>query len=72
MKLSKQIKPLGYFKDNAARVIADITATGEPLIITQNGEATCVVQDIRCYEAAQNTMALLKVLAIGKKTDRRR
>ena len=67
MKLSEQIKPIRYFKDNAAKAIADITATGEPLIITQNGEATCVVQDIRSYEATQNTMALLKVLAIGRK-----
>ena len=67
MKLSEQIKPISYFKDNAARAIADITASGEPLIITQNGEATCVVQDIRSYEATQNTMALLKVLAMGKK-----
>ena len=67
MKLSEQIKPISYFKDNAARAIADITASGEPLIITQNGEATCVVQDIRSYEATQNTMALLKLLAMGKR-----
>ena len=67
MKLSEQIKPISYFKDNAARAIADITASGDPLIITQNGEATCVVQDIRSYEATQNTMALLKVLAMGRK-----
>lgn len=67
MKLSEQIKPISYFKDNAARAIADITASGEPLIITRNGEATCVVQDIRSYEATQNTMALLKVLAMGRK-----
>lgn len=67
MKLSEQIKPISYFKDNAARAIADITASGEPLIITQNGEATCVVQDIRSYEDTQNTMALLKLLAMGKR-----
>lgn len=67
MKLSEQVKPISYFKDNAARVIADITASREPLIITQNGEATCVLQDIRTFEANQNTMALLKLLAMGRR-----
>jgi prevent-host-death family protein len=67
MKFSKQVRPISYFQDNAAKCIADITKSGEPLIITQNGEATCVVQDIRSYEASQNTMALLKLLAMGRK-----
>ena len=67
MKLSEQVKPISYFKDNAAKVISDITASREPLIITQNGEATCVVQDIRSFEEASNTIALLKLLAMGRK-----
>lgn len=67
MKFSEQVGPISYFKDNAARAIADITESREPLIITQNGEATCVVQDIRSYEASQNAMALLKILALGRK-----
>lgn len=67
MKFSEQIRPISYFKDNAARAIADMTESREPLIITQNGEATCVVQDIKSYEASQNTMALLKLLAMGRK-----
>ncbi len=67
MKLSEQIKPISYFKDNAAKAISDITASREPLIITQNGEATCVVQDIKSYEEERNTIALLKILAMGRK-----
>jgi prevent-host-death family protein len=67
MKFSEQIKPISYFKDNAAKVISDITASREPLIITQNGEATCVVQDIKSFEETSNTMALLKLLAMGRK-----
>ena len=67
MKLSEQVKPISYFKDNAAKVIADITESREPLIITQNGEATCVVQDIKSYEENSNTIALLKILAMGRK-----
>ena len=67
MKLSEQVKPISYFKDNAAKVITDITESRQPLIITQNGEATCVVQDIKSYEENSNTIALLKILAMGRK-----
>ena len=35
------------------------------LIITQNGEAKVVMQDIDSYEQTQETVALLKVLALG-------
>ena len=40
---------------------------GEPLIITQNGEAKVVMQDIASYEQAQETLALLKILALGNR-----
>jgi prevent-host-death family protein len=67
MLLSEQIKPISYFKDNAAKAILEMAATREPLIITQNGEATCVIQDIKSYEEDKNTLALLKILAMGRK-----
>ncbi len=63
---SQQIKPISYLKDNTAKVVAEITLTREPMIITQNGEATFVVQDIKSWEQQQQTMALLKILALGK------
>jgi PHD/YefM family antitoxin component YafN of YafNO toxin-antitoxin module len=36
-----------------------------PLIITQNGRAKAVMQDIASYEQEQETLALLKILALG-------
>jgi PHD/YefM family antitoxin component YafN of YafNO toxin-antitoxin module len=39
----------------------------EPLIITQNGEAKTIMQDIGTYEQTQETMALLKILALGNR-----
>jgi prevent-host-death family protein len=66
MRLSEQVKPISYFKDNAAKAISEMTETREPLIITQNGEATCVIQDIKSYEENKNTMVLLKLLALGR------
>lgn len=67
MKLSTQIKPISYFKANAAEIVRQLAKQREPMIITQNGEATAVIQDIASYEALQETMALLKLLALGNR-----
>ena len=64
MRLSEQVKPISYLKDNTARVNNEITQSREPMIITQNGEVTFVVQDIKSWEQTQQTMALLKILAL--------
>ena len=65
MKLSNQIKPISYLKAHAAEIVRKLGEQREPLVITQNGEAKVVVQDIESYEQTQETMALLKILALG-------
>lgn len=65
MRYSEQIKPISYLKANAAEVMNKLTESRSPLIITQNGEAKAVIQDIASYEQTQETMALLKILALG-------
>jgi len=67
MKLSSQIKPISYLKAHAAEIVRDLGKRGEPLIITQNGEAKVVMQDIESYEQMQETLALLKILALGNR-----
>jgi len=67
MKLSNQIKPISYLKAHAAEIIRQLENKGEPLIITQNGEAKVVIQDIQAYEQTQETMAFLKILALGNR-----
>ena len=66
MKHSR-IKPISYVKANAADLIRELKEHGEPLVITQNGEATAVMQDVASYEATQETLALLKILALGRR-----
>ncbi len=66
MRYSTQIKPISYLKANAAEVLDKLQQNRQPLIITQNGEAKAVMQDLATYEATQETMALLKILALGK------
>jgi prevent-host-death family protein len=65
MRYSTQVKPISYVKANAAEVLRDIAERREPLVITQNGEAAAVMQDVASYEADQETLALLKILALG-------
>lgn len=65
MKYSTQIRPISYLKANAAEVIRHLAEQREPMVITQNGEAKMVIQDVASYEETQETMALLKILALG-------
>ncbi len=67
MKFSRQIKPISYLKAHAAEVIRYLSEQQEPLFITQNGEAKAVIQDIQSYEQQLETMALLKILALGNR-----
>jgi prevent-host-death family protein len=64
---SSQIKPISYLKANAAEVLERLAEERQPLLITQNGEARAVMQDVASYEETQETLALLKVLALGNR-----
>lgn len=65
MKLSKQIKSISYLKAHAAEIVRNLRERREPMVITQNGEPKAVMQDIESYEQMQETIVLLKILALG-------
>jgi prevent-host-death family protein len=65
MGYSTQIKSISYLKANAAEVLEHLQQVREPLVITQNGEAKAVLQDVASYDQTQETLALLKILALG-------
>ncbi len=67
MPRAARIKPISYCKANAAEIIAELGEVGEPMIITRNGEATAIVQDIATYEKTQEPLALLKILALANR-----
>lgn len=67
MKFSTQVKPISYLKSHAAEIIKDISESRKPMLITQNGEAKLVVMDVRSYEEQEETLALLKILALGNR-----
>jgi prevent-host-death family protein len=65
MRYSTQIRPISYLKANTAEVLQELTDQRQPMVITQNGEAKAVIQDVATYEQTQETLALLKILALG-------
>ena len=67
MRYSTQVKSISYLKANAAEMLQTLAAEREPVLITQNGEAKAVLQDVVSFEATQELLALLKLLAMGDK-----
>jgi prevent-host-death family protein len=67
MKLTNRVKPISKLKAQAADVIDDVTRSKVPVVITVNGEAKAVLQDIASYEETQEALALLKILALANK-----
>jgi PHD/YefM family antitoxin component YafN of YafNO toxin-antitoxin module len=68
MKPSEAIKPISFLKTHASEVIRDISTNRKTMVITQNGEAKVIVQDIKVYEEMQDSLALLKILALSNKS----
>ena len=67
MKLSESVKPISYLKAHASEILREVTNTKKTMVITQNGEAKVVLQDIKIYEEMQESLALLKILALSTK-----
>ena len=65
MHYSTQVKPISHLKAHAAGVLLQLAERREPMVITQNGEAKAVLQDVASFEETQETLALLKLLALG-------
>lgn len=66
MRLSTQVKPISYVKANAAQIIDELADGGEPVAVTRNGEVKAVVVGIAEYERTQETLALLKIIALAR------
>ncbi len=68
MKLSEDVKPISYFKAHASEIIRQIFGKNKTMVITQNGEAKVVVQDIHLYEQTQESLTMLKILAMSSQS----
>jgi prevent-host-death family protein len=66
MGIETRIKPISYLKSHSAELIRELGEGGPPLVITQNGEAKAVLQDVASYAATQELLALLKLLSMAR------
>ncbi|MBI9071298.1 MAG: type II toxin-antitoxin system Phd/YefM family antitoxin [Melioribacteraceae bacterium] len=71
MRFSESIKPISYLKTHASEVVRDVSNNQKTLVITHNGEAKVVLQDVKLYEKTQESIALLKILALSGKDIKR-
>ena len=67
MHVAENIKSISYLKSHAAKISEALEMNGKPFFITQNGEASMVVEGVQQYQEKVELIALLKVIALGEK-----
>lgn len=65
MKFSESVKPVSYLKAHVSEILKDLNENSKTLLITQNGEAKAILQDIKLYEQTQEAIALLKIVSLS-------
>lgn len=67
MQSIANIKSISYLKSHAAQISEDLALNGNPFIITQNGEASMVIESSRQFQEKEALIAALKIIALGEK-----
>ena len=63
--LTEDITPLTDFRNNTAKLLQKIKKTHRPLILTQKGRSTAVVEDVKEYEIRLERLELLEAIVRG-------
>lgn len=61
------IKSISYLKSHAAQISAELEMNGNPFFITQNGDASMVIESVKQYQEKESLIAALKLMALGEK-----
>jgi PHD/YefM family antitoxin component YafN of YafNO toxin-antitoxin module len=61
------IKSISYLKSHAAQISEDLEMNGTPFFITQNGEASMVIESVKQFQEKESLIAALKIVALGEK-----
>ena len=62
-----RIKSISYLKSHAAQISEDLAMNGTPFFITQNGEASMVIESVKQFQEKESLIAALRVMALGEK-----
>jgi len=65
MSAIPNIVPISDLRQDAAGIIKRAAASDEPVIITQRGRASAVLQSAQAYERTQHENEILRILARG-------
>ena len=66
LNLARDIKPISYVKAHTAEMIKQVGEQGNPIVITQNGEAKAVLLDVDSYQKIVDAINLMKIISIGQ------
>ena len=61
------IIPITDLRQDATSIVKRVTASREPLVITQRGRAAAVMVSIEAYKDSQHELEILRLLARGEK-----
>ena len=61
------IRSISYLKSHAAQISEDLEMNGAPFFITQNGEASMVIESVKQFQEKESLIAALKIVALGEK-----
>lgn len=67
MQSIANIKSISYLKSHAARISEELEMNGNPFVITQNGEASMVIESVQRFQEKEALIAALKIIALGEK-----
>lgn len=65
MSLTDAIEPVSALKTRSDELIRKARETGQPVILTRDGKADAVLQDVATYERQRETLLLLKLAVQG-------
>jgi len=66
LNFAKDIRPISYVKSHTAEIIKQVGERGNPIVITQNGEAKAVLLDVVAYQKIVDAINLMKIVSIGQ------
>ena len=57
------VRPITDLKNRTKELVREVSDSGQPVVITQNGKPRVVLMDVKQHDRLQDTLAMLKLLA---------